>query len=798
MKNRLPIRVLLALVLLLSSALALGNERMVEPSRTDARLAIGRWMEVARSPVAAPAPPEQEWQANEQDVVNLGFSLSANWLRLRFSVPVSEPKTQWILNLGSANVGLATVWHRIDGELVQAYEAGTLRPFRSRAIPSRELAFPLAMDTGEHEVLVRVESNTVIYLVPSLSPRIAYFQAAGDENLMLGVLMGLLAVMALYNFCVYGIAGERVFLFFSLSLMGGLWWRLADTGLALQYVYPEGSQWQDFFLRYGLAVFLGGLILVTREFFHVETWSPRLARTMLVLTGLLLGVFLFPVFRHASWLAFALVDAALVLCVWVVFVAWFHGKSGATAFGLGLLSFIGGISVVSLRHQGLDIDPVMSQHALELASISAAFLGSVGLAGRLMDERDLSRRAQDEVASKSFFLANMSHEIRTPLNAIVGFADLMRGTSLQPEQRGYVERIQVASNHLLGIINDILGFSKIEAGQVTLETVPVDVRRLLDDIAALYSDKAHQAGVTLEVCCDANLRPGYLGDPLRLNQVLHNLVSNALKFTSSGSITLSVDNMGELRDGDRLLGDLVFRVADTGIGIAPEEAKSLFKPFSQADASTTRRFGGTGLGLAICKQIVDLMGGTIRLDSEAGRGSTFSFTVPVVVDETVPTAGVESPLTLASASPAAEGVQAEGLRVLVVEDNATNQVLLRTMLGKSGVACRIANHGEEALSLLEQESFDAVFMDCQMPVMDGYATTRAMRRDSRWRRIPIIAMTANALADDREQCLDAGMNDYVSKPIRLADVVKALRTWAPHGHIAATAQEYVNRQTTST
>ena len=365
--------------------------------------------------------------------------------------------------------------------------------------------------------------------------------------------------------------------------------------------------------------------------------------------------------------------------------------------------------------------------------------------------------------------------MRTPLNAIVGFTDLMRTTHLQPEQKSFLDRIQVASRHLLELVNEVLDFSKMEAGKITLESAPLQIGHLLDDLQGVFGLRAEQQGLTLTLSAAADLREGYFGDRLRLSQILSNLVGNALKFTSRGAIEVRVMNAGESRDGGEIIADLVFSVRDTGIGITAEQGLKLFRPFTQADASTTRQYGGTGLGLAISKQLVELMGGTMKLESVPGEGSTFLFTVPLKVDEEAARRRYSRPAGHAGDFTLAE--QLQGLRVLLVEDNATNQLLAKTMLTKCGVACTVANHGGEALNLLENDQFDAILMDCQMPVMDGYATTRAIRGDQRFQDTPIIAMTANALAGDRERCLEAGMNDYVAKPVRMHDVVSVLIAW---------------------
>jgi len=370
----------------------------------------------------------------------------------------------------------------------------------------------------------------------------------------------------------------------------------------------------------------------------------------------------------------------------------------------------------------------------------------------------------------------MSHEIRTPLNAIVGFTDLMRTTNLQPEQKSFLDRIQVASRHLLDLVNDVLDFSKMEAGKIELQPEPLRLQDLLDEVRDVFGHRAEQQGIALNLTIAPEVREGYLGDRLRLAQILANLVGNALKFTSKGSVDVHVASTGEMRDGEQMIGDLVVSVRDTGVGITIDQQKKLFRPFTQADASTTRQYGGTGLGLAICKQLVELMGGSLQLESEPGVGSTFRFMVPLEVDELAAQRSyARNERNVAQDSTLA--AQLKGLRVLLVEDNATNQLLAKTMLNKCGVHCVVANHGGEALNMLELETFDAILMDCQMPVMDGYVATRAIRGDDRWMDIPIIAMTANALSGDRERCIEAGMNDYVAKPVRMHDIVAVLIAW---------------------
>jgi signal transduction histidine kinase len=377
--------------------------------------------------------------------------------------------------------------------------------------------------------------------------------------------------------------------------------------------------------------------------------------------------------------------------------------------------------------------------------------------------------------AKSEFLANMSHEIRTPMNAVLGMTDLALRTEPTPAQRAYLTQARQAAQSLLRILDDILDFSKIEAGRLDLEQSCFSLDEAVGRVTLVVQHRIAEKNLSLAVRRGKGVPDWLVGDPLRLGQVLINLVSNAVKFSDQGEIGLEIDHAASPTGGVMLR----FTVLDQGIGMTAEQAATLFRPFIQVDSSTTRRYGGTGLGLAISKQLVELMGGDIGVESTPGTGSSFYFTACFSLpDQDQMEAARQGDLQSKSVDEAALVRKIRGLKVLVVEDNAINQMLAEELLGTvAGAEVTLAENGREALDRLERDRFDVVLMDVQMPVMDGITATREIRRQPRFDRLPIIAMTANALQRDREQSLAAGMNDQINKPFEPVELFSVLAKW---------------------
>ena len=390
----------------------------------------------------------------------------------------------------------------------------------------------------------------------------------------------------------------------------------------------------------------------------------------------------------------------------------------------------------------------------------------LGLSTDVTELHKLKAQADAANEAKSNFLSNMSHEIRTPMNSIIGMSHLALKTVANPKQRDYLEKIYHASQHLLGIINDILDFSKIEAGKLDLETLDFGLAQLLQNVVDQLGDAARAKGLALHVEIAPGLANQLRGDPLRLEQVLLNFVGNAIKFSDTGSIHIRAEAQ-ERSESAQLVR---FEVRDTGIGMSESEVAELFKSFHQADPSTTRKYGGTGLGLVISKQLAELMGGAVGVDSVAGKGSTFWFTARLeqALNFLPASGGQIAPEVLA---------QISGAHILLVEDNLFSQQVGKELLEEVNATVVVANNGREAIDLMLKQRFDCVLMDVQMPVLDGFETTRMIRSDARLQDAVVVAMTANAGRRDQERCMEAGMDEFVTKPIAPRVLFAVIARW---------------------
>ncbi|WP_295655577.1 ATP-binding protein [uncultured Mucilaginibacter sp.] len=389
---------------------------------------------------------------------------------------------------------------------------------------------------------------------------------------------------------------------------------------------------------------------------------------------------------------------------------------------------------------------------------------------QLIESKEIAERA---AMTKSQFLSTMSHEIRTPMNAVIGFTHLLLQMEPRPEQMEYLRLLKFSAENLLVLINDILDFSKIEAGKVEFEEADFSIKDLVSNIRLALLQKASEKDIQLKLLIDHDLPDVVKGDPVRLGQILTNLISNAVKFTKEGKVTI-VASLNKKLEGYTLID---FEVSDTGIGIAPEKIDHIFESFTQAAADTTRKFGGTGLGLTITKKLLELMGSEIKVKSELGKGSVFYFTLKIK----------NSPMKFMSNNPSnqlrVETKSLKGVKLLIAEDNQINVILAKQYMKLWDVECDVAENGEIALTLVQTNDYDMVLMDLQMPELDGYQTTVAIRKlaGQKYQDLPIIALTASAMLDIKDQAFVVGMNDYISKPFNPDELYRKIAAYAQVG-----------------
>ena len=740
------------------------------------------------------------WQGSERSAINARDIKQDQWLYLPLHNS-SDQDFHGVFSAPAPIVGRFHIYLVKDGRIVDTYSSGWKLPFSERRM-GRDNGAEIFLAANESiSLLIRMNSRNTGAIAVDLLTAHEYYDKQYFLLFWSGLFFGTVLFASLYNLFIYYFVRERVYLIYVLFAWSAMAVEFISKEFAVQYLWPSSPE-----LSLPLVVIFITLSQIFACLFFVaylnlKKVAPVIMYVSYGILALGLGLAVWQLLDLDNVLPYKLqlYSVALLTIVGIgtsllfgvrgnvlaryFFVAW----SSQLIFSLTGLIF----------RAGLFPPNFLTVYAVQIGVLAEVLLLSIALAAKIeqlrkekddLQERNMEAlkkemianqsalKASAESQAKSQFLAKMSHEIRTPMNGVLGISDLLRETPLDHTQKEYVDIIQASGSSLVGIINDILDFSKIESGQIELEEVEFDVQRLVSDALNIFYAQAKEKDIELRVEIDNKIPPSLIGDPTRLKQVLINLVGNALKFTQDGSVTVSVGVLPLSEDHtDHDFVCVEFIITDTGVGMNDVTRNKLFESYVQADASINRRYGGTGLGLVISKQLVELMGGKIQVQSQEGKGSIFSYQLQLRRKEdqdnpttTIPIHGKIHRQETGAQDHEVELVKIPRKSVLVAEDNRVNRKVVEAMLLKLNQNVEFACNGVEALALFSSGAFDLILMDCDMPEMDGYEATeriRVMEQQLDRPKTPIIALSAHVLEEHRQKAFAVGMDDYVFKPI---------------------------------
>ena len=733
---------------------------------------------------------------NGLSALNFGYTDSTYWVRFRIDNP-HEIEFNWVLEVAYAPLDFVDVYI-LDDNGVEEMFAGDTIPFSSR-----DIAFPTAAFFFETQpkqtqwVYLRVRSSSSMQIPINLWNQKAFVGESVSRIIFWGIYFGALFVAAGFNLFLYITLRDKVYIFYIAFVLSVMLFQFAVRGFASQLLWPNNTELSNYVTLLSLNLMGATTALFTIFFLKLSETLPKVFLVLcafvacFILDISLIGILPYSVLLKVSIFLFSV--GAIILIV-SAGLCWRAGYTPARIYVMAWAAMLIGVVVFSLKTLGFIEANFITNNAATFGSAIEVFLLSLAIGDRINLERNERKEVQQKLMAtqnelleannkaltlakqsdqiKQQFLSTMSHELRTPLNGILGCTQLLKVCgNHNDDEKHTVEYLASSAKQMLGHVNRILNFSQLYEGKLVKQSYDFKFHDLEKYLKDNYEQLCLQKAIGFEFSAADGIREFYRGDKEKILLVLGDVVENAIKFTSKGMVKISVTekNSGNADEDSKQLPCLEFQISDTGCGIEKNYLKDLYEMFSQQDGSFNRKQEGLGLGLAICRKYIEILEGAIECESSVGKGSTFTIRFPVepCLQETEVCQEHSSSVQSSANS-----------QILIVEDNPTNQIILQKMLKKEGLKSELAENGAVALELLSNNHFDLVLMDCHMPIMDGFEATQRIRGSATpFQHVPIVAVTANSMAGDRERCLQAGMNDYIAKPYSRDTLRQKLALW---------------------
>ncbi|WPO99418.1 7TM diverse intracellular signaling domain-containing protein [Pseudomonas sp. HR96] len=737
----------------------------------------------------------ERFQRHGADVLNAGYSTSAFWLKVDLHYAAADPAAQrrsWLLELAYPPMDNIELYEAgADGTFRLTQKTGDALPYSVRQIKQNNYVFDLPFQPGEQKtVYLRLQSQGSVQAPLTLWSTTAYMEEQPTRIYVLGAIYGVLLGMVVYNLFIFISVRDRSYLFYILYIASFGLYQLSVNGAAVEFLWPQSPWWANASTPFliGAAALFG--CQFSRSFLQTADHSRGMDRLLfaLMLCGTVVMVLsLASSYALALRLATVLALAFTVVIFTAGILAWRRGLRQARYFIIAWSAFLLGGIVNTLMVLGHLPNVFLTMYASQLGSALEVMLLSLALADRINTMRDqqsrilleaghklevLNQQLANSNRLKDEFLATVTHELRTPMNGVIGSLELMQTVPMVSELEQYQQTAAGSARDMMRMVDDILILTELQAGKLYPQHEPFSLQVLLDSMQMQFARPAQSKGLAFSVQMDPSLPERLQGDSKKLALCLNCLLDNAFKFTRQGSVRLELENQGV--QGDSV--QLCFRVSDSGIGFSHLDENTLYQRFYQVDGSMTREHGGLGIGLAICRQLAELMDGRLQHFSTKGQGSTFELTVRLGLVEAHPLPA-RSVTGLARPAGYSARRSAQECTLLLVDDNSVNQLVLRGMLLKLGYRVRTAEDGLTALELLQAERFDAVVLDCQMPLTDAFATCRRLRDLPGHSHIPVLAIISGQQRGERERCMEAGMTECIARPVRFEDLQRLLHGW---------------------